>query len=142
LVSKDRSYKPVVKSSGGKRESDGAVVPASAGKDSDFGHADRGDRCKGMTGTARSNLPDGYALVVNVPHLRSRLWATAKSPVLSGDAVLDPEGSDFPLVTDVSSRRTGDVTMSRRPSVSRVRENRTHGLKGEWGTGPATAPRP
>jgi hypothetical protein len=23
--------------------------------------------------------------------------------------------------------------MSRRPSVSRVRENRTHGLKGEWG---------
>jgi hypothetical protein len=32
--------------------------------------------------------------------------------------------------------------MSRRPSVSRVRENRTHGLKGEWGTGPAMAPRP
>ena len=28
----------------------------------------------------------------------------------------------------------GSVTMSRRPSVSRVRENRTHGLKGEWGT--------
>ena len=25
--------------------------------------------------------------------------------------------------------------MSRRPSVSRVRENRTHGLKGGWGTG-------
>ena len=25
--------------------------------------------------------------------------------------------------------------MSRRPSVSRVRENRTYGLKGEWGTG-------
>jgi len=28
----------------------------------------------------------------------------------------------------------GSVTMSRRPSVSRVRENRTHGLKGGWGT--------
>ncbi len=28
----------------------------------------------------------------------------------------------------------GCVTMSRRPSVSRVRENRTHGLKGGWGT--------
>ena len=27
----------------------------------------------------------------------------------------------------------GCVTMSRRPSVSRVRENRTHGLKGGWG---------
>ena len=29
--------------------------------------------------------------------------------------------------------------MPRRSSVSRVRENRTHGLKGEWGTGPASA---
>ena len=29
----------------------------------------------------------------------------------------------------------GCVTMSRRPSVSRVRENRTHGLKGGWGNG-------
>jgi group II intron reverse transcriptase/maturase len=27
----------------------------------------------------------------------------------------------------------GSVTMHRRPSVSRVRENRTHGLKGGWG---------
>ena len=37
----------------------------------------------------------------------------------------------------------GSVTMSRRPSVSRVRENRTHGLKGGWGTGSALqAPRP
>ena len=31
--------------------------------------------------------------------------------------------------------------MSRRPSVSRMRENRTYGLKGGWGNGPAgTAP--
>ena len=37
----------------------------------------------------------------------------------------------------------GGVTMSRRPSESRVRENRTHGLKGGWGTGLAhRAPRP
>src|SRR4029078_2762250 len=28
----------------------------------------------------------------------------------------------------------GGVTMSRRPSVSRMRENRTYGLKGGWGT--------
>jgi hypothetical protein len=34
------------------------------------------------------------------------------------------------------------VTLSRRPSVSRVRENRTHGLKGGWGTRPAMALRP
>ena len=31
----------------------------------------------------------------------------------------------------------GSVTMSRRPSVSRMRENRTYGLKGGWGNGPA-----
>src|SRR6266852_1374452 len=60
LVSKDRSYKPVVKSSGAQRESDGVVVPLIAGrnpaggKDADFGHAgDRGKR-QGMTGTAPS----------------------------------------------------------------------------------------
>ena len=33
----------------------------------------------------------------------------------------------------------GCVTMSRRPSVSRMRENRTYGLKGGWGN--RTAPR-
>src|SRR5680860_1917773 len=36
----------------------------------------------------------------------------------------------------------GWVTMSRRSSVSRVRENRTHGLKGGWGIRPATDLRP
>ena len=37
----------------------------------------------------------------------------------------------------------GCVTMSRRSSVSRVRENRTHGLKGGWGNGSALrTPRP
>ena len=30
----------------------------------------------------------------------------------------------------------GSVTMSRRSSVSRMRENRTYGLKGGWGNGP------
>src|SRR5580658_8451521 len=58
LVSKDRSYKPVVKSSGAKRESDGVIVPGRGnsprgpGKGPNFGHAgERGTR-KGMAGTA------------------------------------------------------------------------------------------
>ena len=45
LVSEDRSYKPMVKSNGGQRESDGVVVvmigvklKASGAKDPDFGH--------------------------------------------------------------------------------------------------------
>jgi hypothetical protein len=36
----------------------------------------------------------------------------------------------------------GSVTMSKRSSVSRMRENRTYGLKGGWGNGPVQAPRP
>ena len=32
--------------------------------------------------------------------------------------------------------------MSRRPSVSRMRENRTYGLKGGWGTGPLSGTAP
>ena len=36
----------------------------------------------------------------------------------------------------------GSVTMSGRSSVSRMRENRTYGLKGGWGNGPLAAPRP
>jgi hypothetical protein len=64
LVSKDRSYMPVVKSVGVRRESDGVVVPVIAmqqnvagGKGPDFGHiGDEGKR-EGMTGTARSNHP-------------------------------------------------------------------------------------
>jgi hypothetical protein len=57
LVSKDRSYKPMVESSGGKRESDGVVVPpiaarnAAGGKGPDFGHAGSGVvMCEDMTG--------------------------------------------------------------------------------------------
>ena len=93
LVSKDRSYKPMVKSSGAKRESDGVVVPLIAGrnpaggKGPDFGHAGKREACQGMAGTARPNHPDGPSPVAadrlwpdtaNVRKLRNRLWAAAK----------------------------------------------------------------
>ena len=85
LVSKDRSYKPVVKSSGGKRESDGVVVPliaarkAAGGKDPDFGHVGDGGKRQGMTGTARSNYPEGRHMApAKVRRLQNRLWAAAK----------------------------------------------------------------
>jgi hypothetical protein len=80
----DRSYKPMVKSSGGKRESDGVVVPmiaarnAAGGKDPDFGHAGHRGKRRDMTETARSNHPDGYTPVANVRQLQNWLWATAK----------------------------------------------------------------
>jgi RNA-directed DNA polymerase len=84
LVSKDQWYKPMVKSTGAQRESDGVVVPqiavsnAAGGKGPDFGHAgDEGTR-KGMAGTARPNHPGGRKPDVNVRRLQNRLWAAAK----------------------------------------------------------------
>jgi len=78
-------YKPVVKTSGGKRESDGVVVlpiagmnPA-GGKGPDFGHVGNGGKREGMTGTAPSNFPDGQHLPpAKVRQLQNRLWAAAK----------------------------------------------------------------
>ena len=84
IVSKDRSYKPVVKSSGAQRESDGVVVPLIAGmnpvggKDPDFGHVGRGGKREGMAGTAQSNYLDGHVPVAKVRQLQNRLWAAAK----------------------------------------------------------------
>jgi RNA-directed DNA polymerase len=84
LVSKDRSYKPVVKSSGAQRESDGVVVPAvtsqvASGKDPDFGHVGDGGKREGMTGTARSIYPEGRHMAsAKVRQLQNRLWAAAK----------------------------------------------------------------
>lgn len=85
LVSKDRSYKPVVKSSGAQRESDGVVVPGRGvpprppGKGPDFGHAGNGGKREGMAGTARSNYPEGrHPAPAKVRQLQNRLWAAAK----------------------------------------------------------------
>ncbi|MGH9054540.1 MAG: group II intron reverse transcriptase/maturase [Acidimicrobiales bacterium] len=75
----------MVKSNGGKRESDGVVVlpiagmnPA-GGKDPDFGHAGNGGTHEGMAGTARSIYPQGQHLPPEkVRRLQNRLWAAAK----------------------------------------------------------------
>ena len=135
LVSKDRRDKPVVKLDGGKRESDGVVVPLIAGrnpaggKGPDFGHAGRGGKRKDMTGTAQSNHPDGRLPAANARQLQNWLWATAKlSP---RPAVLSmTSGVLTPHLVVVHGRREGCVTMLRRPSVSCVRENRMHSSKG------------
>src|SRR2546429_2542057 len=85
LVSKDRSYKPVVKSSGGQRGSDGVVVPGrgaesrAPGKDPDFGHAGDGGKREGMAGAAPSNFPEGRHMAPGkVRQLQNKLWAAAK----------------------------------------------------------------
>jgi len=86
----------MVKSEGEQRESDGVVVPravqveAVSGKDPDFDHARGGGKRKGMTGTARSNHPDGTAPIDNVRRLQRKLWAAAKqSPERRFHALFD-----------------------------------------------------
>jgi RNA-directed DNA polymerase len=79
LVSKDRSYKPVVKSGGAQRESDGVVVPGvELGKGPDFGQASGAGTREGMAGAARSSYPDGREPIDKVRRLQRKLWAAAK----------------------------------------------------------------
>jgi len=84
LVSKDRSYKPMVKTSGAQRESDGVIVLVTSGRNPgvgkrpDFGHAGDGGTGEGMVGTVRPNYPEGSRPVEKVRHLQNRLWAGAK----------------------------------------------------------------
>ena len=79
-VSKDRSYKPMVESSGGKRESDGVVVPpiaarnAAGGKGPDFGHAGSGVvMCEDMTGDRPVQPSRRVFAVAKVRRLDDRL---------------------------------------------------------------------
>jgi RNA-directed DNA polymerase len=92
----DRAYKPMVKSSGGQRESEGVVVPvigvqhnAPGGKGPHFDHAGGEGKRQGMTGTARSNNPGRpqpvdpgrwrvLPPVGKVRELQRKLWAAAK----------------------------------------------------------------
>src|ERR1700675_4642721 len=73
---KDQGYKPMVKSLGGQRESDGVVVPligvqhnAPGGKGPNFDHAREVGKRKGMTGSVRSNYPERPSPVVAVEEL-------------------------------------------------------------------------
>jgi RNA-directed DNA polymerase len=96
---KDRAYKPMVKSPGAQRESEGVVVPVigvqhnvPGGKGPHFDRAGNEVTRQGMTGTARSNHPGRSSPVVlldsepvigpasfgNVRRLQRRLWAAAK----------------------------------------------------------------
>lgn len=113
----------MVKSLGGQRESDGAVVPwigargASGGKGPDFDHAwDEGKR-QGMTGFVRSNYPGrsqpvellGSPAPGKVRELQRKLWAAAKQS----------EGRRFHALCDRVHR--GDVLWE---AWERVRANR------------------
>jgi RNA-directed DNA polymerase len=130
---KDQVYKPMVKSPGGQRESEGAVVPligaehnAPGGKGPHFDRASGEGKHQGMAGGSRSNSPGGSqpavaglvpppapgnvrANPVNVRGLQRKLWAAAKQ---------SPERRFHALYDRI---RRGDVLWE---AWCRVRENR------------------
>jgi hypothetical protein len=81
----DCRYKPMVKSGGGQRESEGVIVlvtgvqhNAPRGKGPHFDHASGEGKRQGMTGTPRSNYPGGLMACRSVavpPPVPGRGWA-------------------------------------------------------------------
>ncbi len=66
---------------------------------------------------------------------RETLQATLPAPTpLPGTQLFRPQGLHNSWT--LSALPESCVTMSRTPSLSRMRANRTYGLKGGWGTGP------
>jgi hypothetical protein len=138
------SYKPKAKASAAQRESEGVVVPsiaatknAAGGKGPCFGHAREEGKREGMAGRSGPNHPDGLKPNVQAREPRRELWAAAKRRPARCFPVVHPVRSDVPSVAGERVRGSAVHALQRRPSVSRVREICTHGLKG----GPTPSPR-
>jgi hypothetical protein len=157
LVSKDRSYKPTVKSSGGQRESEGAIVVgigvqknAPGAKGPRFDRACVGSERQDMVARLlRPNHPGGCRPVVSARGEMAkatsssavpawpwcRLWVAAKRPQETARRAKQSWWGDSPQAARLGRAPIGRVAAPGRSSASRVRENRTHGLKGESGNG-------
>jgi hypothetical protein len=134
-----RPYKPKAKSGRVERESEGIVVPSITATNNAVGGKGPWGGCvagagkrEGMAGKTGPNNPGGLEPRGKVRQPQRRLWAAAKRfqgrrfqvqyPISRGDAREWPGSVSAP----------GDRVMQRpeRPPVSRVREIRTHGLRG------------
>ena len=143
LSGQGAAYKPMAKSHAGQRESEGVVVPsiiatnnAMGGKGPCFGRARQAGRCQGMDGQTVPNSPGPRKQPNHAPQPRSELGSRAKRGQRRRRDVLEPLRSDVRGVTS-SCRSVGDAqARSRRPSASRVREIRTHGLNGGLANSP------
>ena len=132
------SYKPTAKSSRAQRESEGVVVltitaanNAVGGKGLCFGRARNEGTCEGMAGKTGPNHPVARQRGVTAQQPRHELGTYAKRL----PAAMSRLRSDVRAAFRAVAVRTAHAA-SRRPSVSRVPEIGTHGLKG----GPALSP--
>jgi hypothetical protein len=131
------SYKPKAKSSAAKRESEGLVVlvivatnNATGGKELCFGHARSEGKREGMAAKSGPTDPDARSCVVQVQRPQGGLWTGAKRLRSTKQRPAQRTRSDA-RVRGCGFGEAADVhAPSRRPSVSRVPEIGTHGLKG------------
>jgi len=144
------SYKPKAKSSAVQRESEGVVVPmmaaqnnAAGGKGPRGGRVGEEGKREGMACKTGPNNPGRRRPLDKVRQLQRRLWAAAKrQPGRRFHALYDRIFRDDILKEAwkrvKKNQVPGGCVMQRteRPSVSRVREIRMHGLNG----GPVLSP--
>jgi hypothetical protein len=131
------SYKPKAKSSAAQRESEGLVVPsrvaqnnATGGKGPCFGHARSEGKREGMAAQSGPNDPGARTCDEEVRQPQRGLWAGAERRLPQRPFTNEHARSDARGCVTSQSGRAAVHAPSRRPSVSRVREIRTHGLKG------------
>jgi len=136
-------YKPKAKSGTAQRESEGAVVPmmvaqqnAAGGKGLCFGRVRGEGKREGMAGKTGPNDPGEQLLGEEARRPQGELPVEAKRTRLVRNRATEAARRDARVAVRVHAR-VGVVHASLgRPSASRVREIRMHGLKG----GPAPSP--
>jgi hypothetical protein len=135
------SYKPKAKSSAAQRQSEESIVPTMIATNNAVGgkglwglcRIDREGTCKGMVAT-RPNFPGGRSSDENVRCPPRRLRGEANQLQARKIAALLDQASRRDVLEVARELAAGDCVMPhhvhKRPPVSRVREIRTHGLKG------------
>jgi len=108
-----------------------ATNNATGGKGPCFGHAWNEGTCQGMAGKTEPNHPVALQRDVNAQQPRPPLWTPAKPTCDSQTRRRRDDRRSFGIGTSQAVHAG-----SGRPSVSRVPEIGTHGLKG----GPALSP--
>ncbi len=131
------SYKPMAKSSAAKRESEGLVVPsiaatnnAAGGKGPCFGRARSEGKREGMAAMSGPKTPNARMCDAKVQQPQHELWAGAERQGAPRRHMEKRARSDARAYMWRWSGSLAVQAPSRRPSVSRVREIRMHGLKG------------